>query len=104
MVPRRAKNRADERKREFNAWPNKSKSGREMWRAGIMRFIDILRTAAKIAGEYGTSWSTKERVLSSWILRFLFFFRFVSSDCESNLRPIVLFTFAFVCYVTIDRV
>lgn len=103
MVPRRAKNRADERKREFNAWPNKSKSGREMWRAGIMRFIDILRTAAKIAGEYGTSWSTKERVLSSWILRFLFLFplRFVrlriqfASNCFIYVR---------VCTLRNDRV
>lgn len=97
------------REREsFNAWPNKSKSGREMWRAGIMRFIDILRTAAKIAGEYGTSWNERKKEYyraGSFVFFFLlFFFRFVSPDCESNLRPIVLFTFAFVCYVTIGRV
>lgn len=47
--------------REFNAWPNKSKSGREMWRPGIMRFIDILRSAAKIVDEYGTSWNRRKK-------------------------------------------
>lgn len=26
-----------------------------------MRFIDILRTAAKIAGEYGTSWNERKK-------------------------------------------